>query len=257
MRDDLDLVVRHLIDAAQQLAALLGHHDDLRRRLDDALHHRALRRRRIGQHGVERRHDRHGQARQQHEDVGAGFAAENSEFVLQAHDVEPAGIQEVCRAHVVFDIVVLDLQSDRRRIVVGLTMIGHRHDAGLEVRARSRYRLLQVGRKGCDSAAAGQRIADNGDTAERRHVCTSTISLISASVRRTCRQIWSLFSRFLQQRHDGIRSRIGDQTAHPVGPDFDAGTIRLDEDGVADRRVRSTRSARVPRSPGSRFPARH
>ena len=133
--DDLDLVVRHLIDAAQQFAALVGHHHDLRRRLDDAIHHRALRGRRLGQHGMERRHHRHGETRQQREDVGAGFAAENSELVLQAHDVEPAGIQEVCRTHVLFDIVVLDLESDRRRIVIGLTVIGHRHDAGLRIRA--------------------------------------------------------------------------------------------------------------------------
>ena len=133
MGDDFDLVVRHLIDAAQQLAALFGHHDDLRRRLDDALQHRALRRRRLGQHGVERRHHRHGEARQQRQDVGAGFAAENSEFVLQADDVEPAAVQEIRGARVLFEFAVLDLQSDRRRIVIGLAMIGHRHDGGIDV----------------------------------------------------------------------------------------------------------------------------
>ena len=69
------------------------------------------------------------------EDVVAGFAAENSELVLQANGVEPAGIQEICRTHVFFDIVVLDLESDRRGIIIGLTMIGHRHDAGLQIRA--------------------------------------------------------------------------------------------------------------------------
>ena len=174
VRDDLDLVVRHPIDAAQQFAAFLGHHDDLRGRLDDSLQHRALDRGRLGQHGVQRRHHRHGEARQQRQDVGAGFAAENSEFVLQAHGVEPAGVQEICGAHVLFDIVVLDLQSDRRRIIVDLTMIGHRHDAGLQSSGREvDIGLLQVGREGCNSAAAGQRIADEGDTAERRHVRTS------------------------------------------------------------------------------------
>ena len=131
----LDLVVRHPIDAAQQLPALVGHHHHLRRGLDDAIHHRALRRRRIGQHGMERRHHRHRETRQQHEDVGAGFAAENSEFVLQAHGVEPAGVQEIRRTHVLFDIVVLDLETDRRRIIIGLTVIGHRHDAGLRIRS--------------------------------------------------------------------------------------------------------------------------
>ncbi len=88
----LDLVIRDLIDACQQLATLSGHHDNLRGRLDDTLHHRALRGRWLGQHGMERRDDRHGEARQQHEDVGAGFAAENSELVLQTNRVEPAGI---------------------------------------------------------------------------------------------------------------------------------------------------------------------
>ena len=64
-------------------------------RLDDALHYRALDRAgRLGQHRVQCRDDRHGQARQQFENVGAGFAAENAEFVLQADDVEPAGVQE-------------------------------------------------------------------------------------------------------------------------------------------------------------------
>ncbi len=89
----------------------------------------------LGQHRMQRRHHRHGEARQQRKDVGAGFATENSEFVLQAHGVEPAGVQKVCRARILFDIVVLDLQSDRRGIIIGLTVIGHRHDAGLQVRA--------------------------------------------------------------------------------------------------------------------------
>lgn len=73
--------------------------------------------------------------RQQFEDVAAGFATENSEFVLQAHGVEPAGIQEVCCTDVFFDLVILDLKSDRLGIIIGLAMIGHRHDAGLESRA--------------------------------------------------------------------------------------------------------------------------
>ena len=133
--NDLDLVVRHVIDAAQEFVALVGHHDDLRRRLDDALHHRALDRSRFGQHRVQCRHDRHGKARQQLDDVDAGFPAENSEFVLKADCVEPAGIQEVCRTDIVFTATIPDLQGDRRRIVVGLTVIGHGHDAGLQVKA--------------------------------------------------------------------------------------------------------------------------
>ena len=133
--NDLDLVIRYPIDAAQQFASLMGHHDDLRGRLDDSLHDGALGRSGLGQHRVQRRHHRHGETRQQFEDVGAGLATENSEFVLQAHGVEPAGVEEIRRARVLVDIVVLDLQGDRRGIIIGLTVIGHRHDASLQVRA--------------------------------------------------------------------------------------------------------------------------
>ena len=122
-----------LIDAVQQLTALVGHHDDLRGRLDDSLHYRALDRARAGQHRVQCRDDRHGQACQQFEDVGAGIAAENPEFVLQADDVEPAGVQRSRGAHILFDAVFPDLQHDRCRIVIGLVVVGHRHDAGLRV----------------------------------------------------------------------------------------------------------------------------
>src|SRR5258708_10904377 len=101
--------------------------------------------------------------------MSAGFATENSEFVLQTNGVETAGVQEVRGAHVVFDVAVLDLQRDRSGIVIGLTVIGHRHDAGLEIEAGSRYRLLQVRGEGGNPAMAGQRIAHEGDSAERHH----------------------------------------------------------------------------------------
>ncbi len=109
MGNDLDLVVRHAIDVAQQFPALAGHHDDLRGHLDDALHHCALSRRRRGQHRVQGRDDRHGQARQQFQDMGPGFAAENSEFVLQTDDVEPSGVEKRRSADILLDAVVLDL----------------------------------------------------------------------------------------------------------------------------------------------------
>ena len=72
----------------------------------------ALRRCRLGKNRVKRRDDRHGQPREQRQDVAAGFAAENAEFVLQGNDVELAGIQEVGRAHVVLDSLVVDLKPN-------------------------------------------------------------------------------------------------------------------------------------------------
>ena len=64
--------------------------------------------------------------------MGAGLAAKNSELVLQASDVETAGVQKVCRTNIVLDRVILDLEGDGSGIVIGLTVVGHRHDAGLE-----------------------------------------------------------------------------------------------------------------------------
>jgi len=54
-------------------------------------------------------------------------------------------------------------------------VVGHRYYAGLKAGAWSRYRLLQVGGEGGDPAMAGKRIADEGETAEGRHVCAPTI----------------------------------------------------------------------------------
>lgn len=112
MGNDLDLLVRHAIDAVQQFAALLGHHDDLRGRLDDSLRYSALYRARACQHRVQSCDDRHGQARQQFKDVGAGIAAENSEFVLQANDLKSTSIERSCSARVFLKVAVPDLQND-------------------------------------------------------------------------------------------------------------------------------------------------
>src|ERR1700722_698857 len=105
--------------------------------------------------------------------MGARFTTENSEFVRQTNRVEAAGVQEIGGARIRVNIVGLDLQSNRRRIIVNLAMIGHGYDAGLERGVRSRDGLLKVGCESSDPAAAGERIADEGDTADRRHDRTS------------------------------------------------------------------------------------
>ena len=66
--------------------------------------------------------------------MSAGFAAEDSEFVLQADDVVPARVQEGGSTHIVSNGVILDLQRDRTGIVVGLSVVVHCDDAGHQVR---------------------------------------------------------------------------------------------------------------------------
>ena len=70
--------------------------------------------------------------------MAAGLAAEDAEFMLHADDLELAGIQEVRRPGVLFQALVVDVQANRRRILVGLPMVGHRHDAGLHARPTTR-----------------------------------------------------------------------------------------------------------------------
>ena len=66
--------------------------------------------------------------------MSAGFAAEDSEFMLQANDVKPAGVQEGCGTDIVFNRVILDLQSDGSGIVVGLSVVVHCDYDDLQIR---------------------------------------------------------------------------------------------------------------------------
>ena len=165
--DDLDLVGRKPVDRAQHVAALFGHHDDTGRGIDDPLHDCALRRVRLRQDGVERRHDRHRQARQEPGKVRPGLAAEDAELVLQRHHVETAVIQEVGSAGIVLKPIVADLKTDGAWIVVAVTIVIHRDDGGFQIRFRCGDRLLQVRGEGRDAAVARQRVADEGDTVGR------------------------------------------------------------------------------------------
>ena len=64
----------------------------------------------------------------------AGFTAENSEFMLQADDVEAAGVQERCGMDIVFNGVVLDLQRHRGGVIVGLSVVVHGNNADFKIR---------------------------------------------------------------------------------------------------------------------------
>jgi hypothetical protein len=61
----------------------------------------------------------------------AGFATEYSELVLQTHNIELSGVQELGGPGVFFESLVVYLQFDRGRIVVVTIAVGHRHDGGV------------------------------------------------------------------------------------------------------------------------------
>ena len=123
------------IDGTEKLAPLLCHDDHFRRSIDDLAHHIALNRRRRREHGVKRRDDRHGKAGEQRDDMAAGFAAENSEFMLERNDVESCLIQELGGLDIIIDRLIVDLNMDVRRIVVAAAMIRHGDDTGFQIGA--------------------------------------------------------------------------------------------------------------------------
>jgi hypothetical protein len=95
--------------------------------------------------------------------VTAGVAAENAEFMLKRNNLEPAVVQELCRTNIVLRLIVVDLKSNRRRIVIGLAVVGHRDDDRLQIRPRRSDSLLKVGRERGYATPARQRIADECD----------------------------------------------------------------------------------------------
>jgi hypothetical protein len=85
--------------------------------------------------------------------------------MLETDGVELRCIQETGRADVIIDTIVVDLKANGGWIIVGVAMVCHRHDAGLQVRRRGCDRLLQIGGKGGNPAAAWKRIADERQAA--------------------------------------------------------------------------------------------
>ena len=135
VRYDLDLFRRNPIHGVQQLTALLGHHDDLRRRIDDPIHDRVLGRCRLGEDRVKRRDDRHGQARQQRRTWPPASPPKMPNSCWRETASNWPALRTCGSAHVVSYFFVVDFNADDGRILVGATVVSHRHDACLHIRA--------------------------------------------------------------------------------------------------------------------------
>ena len=103
-------------------------------RRDQLLHHAPLVGVRLAQDGVERGDDRHSQLAQQRQHVAAGGPAEDPELVLHADDVHVADVEEVRRALVGRQILLLDLEANDVRIVVAALDVVDRHRETLALR---------------------------------------------------------------------------------------------------------------------------
>jgi hypothetical protein len=80
--------------------------------------------------------------------------------VLKRDDIYLVAVQEFGRLDIVSYFIFPDLEANNGRIIIGLAMIAHRHDAAFKIGSLDGDRLLKIGRKGGDPAAAGKGIAD-------------------------------------------------------------------------------------------------
>ena len=122
---------------------------------------------------MQRRDDRHFEARQQFDDVAAGLAAENPVFVLKANNVETRAVQEFGGLDIIADRFVVNFEAHGRRIVIGAVGIRHGDDAGLQIRPGGRNRPMKIMGKGRDTATARKIIADEGDALKGFHFIVS------------------------------------------------------------------------------------
>jgi len=95
--DHLDLGGGGLVDVPQEPLALLRHHHEPGRELDELPHHAPLIGVGVLQHGVQGGHDGDVHLAQEGEQVAAGRPSEDAELVLDADHVDVADAQEVRR----------------------------------------------------------------------------------------------------------------------------------------------------------------
>ena len=123
---------------------------------------------------MQRRDDRHPQVAQQREDVAARRAAVNAVLVLEADDVGVAEVEKVGRAAIRVEVLLCELETHLRRVLVALGHVVDRDDAAVDRRILSRDSAAQIGGEGGDAALARQVVADETDFAnvgDSRHGC--------------------------------------------------------------------------------------
>ena len=172
------LAGRRLVNLLQHLPPALGHHHQPGRERDQLLHHAPLVGSRLAQHGVQRGDDGHSQFAQQRQNVAAGRPAENAELVLQADDVHVADVEEIRRAQIGRQVLLLDLEANHFRIIVAARNVVDRHGEALALRIRAGDGGKQVGRERGDAALARQIVADKSDLADFRVLSHDSCSWI-------------------------------------------------------------------------------
>jgi hypothetical protein len=149
----------------QQGRAMGAHDDQTFRERSQLIHHAVLVGVRFSEDGVQRGHDRHAQLAQEHEDMAAGLAAEDSVLVLHAQDVDGIDVQEVRGTAVRRDVALADLEANPGRVCVTLARVVHRQREAVELGVLGGDRVAEIGRERSDSALPRQVIAEHRDLA--------------------------------------------------------------------------------------------
>ncbi len=200
MRDVVDLRGVDAVDVAQEVGAVGAHDDEPFRQADQLVHGGALRRVRLAEDRVQRRHDRHAQLAQHGEHVASRGAAEDPVLVLDAEYVDAVDVEEIRGPTVRSDVGFGDLEPDARRIDVRPAGVVHRQHEAIERGQLGRDRVAEIGRERRDPAAPRQMVAQHGDLAER------------SDRRRLLGRVGSVGPRELATAVDG--RRVGPQTHH-------------------------------------------
>ena len=141
VRDQINLVHRRFVNVAKKLNTLFGHGHDARRKFDHFLEHQLLFARGIAQDRMQGGDHRHSEISQQRQQMAAARASKDSEFVLQAEDIDVNQIQKIGRPPVCGDILFRNFETHFGRIVVSLRAIGHRDNRTVQARVLRGDRL--------------------------------------------------------------------------------------------------------------------
>src|ERR1051325_6778710 len=100
--------------------------------------------------------------------MAACWAAKDSEFVLQAHNIDIADIEEVRGAQIGRKILFFNLEANDIRVIIALFDVVHRDRKALAGRVFVSHRGKQVGSKCCDAALTRQIVPDESNPSDFR-----------------------------------------------------------------------------------------
>ena len=176
MRDEVNFGRRRLVNFAQELLAPLGHGHQPRRKPDQVAHHAPLLRVRFAQHRVQRGDDGHLQFAQQRQHMTARRPAENAKLMLHANHVHVRDVQKIRRTQVGRQVLLRNLKTHLRRVIVAARKVIDRDDEALHRRKFRCHRAAQVGRERGNAAFPGQIIAEKRNFADVRWLLHETLS---------------------------------------------------------------------------------